>query len=87
MEHRTEFQDPSSLIELAKQACDITKSPDEMSINDIQTVVKWIGAQAPDTVWADGKPVFGKIGISLMLSVTLQEFPEFYEQNELSQFN
>lgn len=33
------------------------------------------------------KPRLGRIGIGLMLSVTLIEFPEFYMQYELSQFN
>ena len=41
-----------------------------------------------DTIFPGGeKPVYGRVGIGLMLTVTLLEFPEYYVKYELAQFN
>jgi hypothetical protein len=41
-----------------------------------------------DTIYIDGdKPILGHIGIGLMLSITLPEFPDYYMKYELAQFN
>lgn len=58
-----------------------------MTDDDIRKVMRWIGEGAPDTVWIDEKPVLGKLGIGMMLFLTLSEFSEFYVRYELSQFN
>jgi hypothetical protein len=66
----------------------INKSIEELADDDIRKVVRWIGMCAVDTMFIDGdKPILGRIGIGLMLSVTLLEFPEYYAKYELSQFN
>lgn len=83
----TDCMKTSDILDIAREACDIKTPKHEMTDDEIRTAMRWIGAQAPDTVWADGKPVFGRAGIGLMLSVTLAEFPEFYARYELSQFN
>lgn len=87
MEHRTGYTDPSTAIELAKRVCGISIPNDEMSDEEIRTVCKWVAQEAPDTVWADGKPVFGRMGVGVMLFLAITEFPEFYEEHGLSQFN
>ena len=54
----------------------------------IREVIRWVGICAVDTIFVGGyKPILGRIGIGLMLSVTLLEFPEYYMKYELSQFN
>jgi len=58
-----------------------------MTNDDIRKVMHWIGEGAPDTVWIDEKPVLGKLGIGMMLFLSLSEFPEFYIRYGLSQFN
>lgn len=87
MDRLTGYTDPSSTIELAKEACGITTSNCEMTDDEIRQAIKWVAIQAPDTVWADDKPVFGRVGTGLMLFLALTEFPWFYEKYELAQFN
>lgn len=87
MEQRTGHEDTGVTVETAKAACHIDKPNSEMTDDEIATVCKWIGQFAPDTMWADGKPVFGRIGIETMVFITLTEFPEFYERWGLSQWN
>lgn len=84
---RAGYQDPSSVIELAKDACGIKKPNSEMTDDEVRTTVKWVAEKAPDTVWADDKPIFGRMGVDIMLFITLTEFPWFYEKYGLSQFN
>jgi len=58
-----------------------------ISDQDIRQIMLWIGYNAVDTMYPDDVPKLGRIGIGLMLSVTLLEFPEYYVKYELSQFN
>jgi hypothetical protein len=61
---------------------------DELSDVEIRKVMSWIGISAGDTMFIEGKkPVFGRIGIGLMLTVTLLQFPEYYVEYGLAQFN
>ena len=54
----------------------------------IREVIRWVGICAVDTIFVGGdKPILGRIGIGLMLTVTLLEFPEYYMKYELAQFN
>ena len=40
-----------------------------------------------DMVWIEGKRVMGRIGLGVMLSLSLYVFPEFYTEHELWQRN
>ncbi len=54
----------------------------------IREVIRWIGICSVDTIFTgENKPIIGRIGIGLMLTVTLLEFPEYYVKYELAQFN
>jgi hypothetical protein len=77
----------SDIIEQAKKACGIAKPNSEMTDDEIRAVVRSVAQDAPDTTWKVGKPIFGLVGIGLMLFLGLSEFPEFYMRYELSQFN
>ena len=58
--------------------------PDEL----IREVIRWVGICSVDTIFTgENKPILGRIGIGLMLTVTLLEFPEYYMKYELAQFN
>lgn len=77
----------SDIVDAAREACAIKTPKHKMTDDEIRTAMRWIGARAPDTIWVDGKPAFGRIGIGLMLSITLAEFPEYYARYGLGQFN
>jgi hypothetical protein len=66
----------------------IVKLQDALTDFDIRRIIRWVGLCSIDTIFIDGdKPILGRIGIGLMLSVTLMEFSEFYSRYGLSQFN
>ena len=75
------------LITLAKEACSITKPNSEMTDDEIRTIVHWILECLPDTSWENDKMVPGRDGIDLMLLVTMSEFPKFYQEHGLGQYN
>jgi len=79
--------DTGELITSAKEACSIAKPNNEMTDDEIRTIVHWIFEHLPDTTWVDGKMVPGRTGINLMLFVTMSEFPEFYQRHGLEQYN
>jgi len=75
------------LIELAMYDNNITKSRTELNDNDIREIMCWVGMCAVDTMLLEDKPLIGRIGIGLMVTVTLLEFPGYYIKHGLSQFN
>lgn len=88
MEDLDKYMETSQLINWAKANLDIIKLNSDMTDEDIRKVIRWIGMCSVDTVFVDGdKPILRRIGIGMMLSVTLLEFPEFYSRYELAQFN
>ena len=88
MESLNEYMETNRLIDWAKVNLNIIGLNSEMIDEDIRRVMQWIGMYAVDTVFVDGdKPILRRIGIGMMLSVTLLAFPEFYSRYELAQFN
>jgi len=83
----TSCSNTGELVALAKEVCSITKPNSEMNDDEIRTIVYWIFECLPDTSWVDGKMVPGRAGINLMLFVTLSEFPKFYQEHGLGQYN
>jgi len=67
------------LVDWAKANLNIIKLDEDLTEEDIRAIMRWIGMCSVDTIFIDGdKPILGRIGIGLMLSVTLLEFPEYY---------
>ena len=88
MEDLDKYMETGQLIDWAKANLDIIKLNSDMTDEDIRRVIRWIGICAVDTVFVDGdKPILRRIGIGMMLSVTLLAFPEFYSRYQLAQFN
>lgn len=88
MVNLSEYMCTSQIVDWGKANLDIIKLNSDMTDEDIRKVIRWIGMCAVDTVFVDGdKPILRRIGIGMMLSVTLLEFPEFYSRYELAQFN
>ena len=79
---------PWQLVEWGLANLKNMKPRETLTDKDIREVIRWIGMCTVDTIFIDGdKPVIGRIGIGLMLTVTLLEFPEYYMKYELAQFN
>ena len=55
--------------------------------DEIKNIVRTIGVCAVDTLYLDDTPLIRRMGISLMLTVTLMVFPDYYVRYELAQFN
>ena len=88
MESLDKYMETSQITDWAKANLDIIELNCDMTDDDIRKIICWIGLCAVDTVFVNGdKPILRRIGIGMMLSVTLLEFPEFYSRYELAQFN
>lgn len=83
----TQYLKASEIIVTAKKANSITKPNSKMTNAEIRKVVQWAAQGTPGTYWNDDKLVFGRVGIDLLLFLTIAEFPKFYVRYELSQFN
>jgi len=76
------------LVNWAMVKNNIHKRIEELTTYDIRRIMRWVGLCSVDTIFIGAKkPHIGRIGIGLMLTVTLLEFPEYYMKYELSQFN
>ncbi len=76
------------LIDWAMEKVGIFKLKEELNDHDVAEIMQWIGICACDTlILMDDFPIIRRIGLGLMLTVTLLEFPDFYTRHELSQFN
>ena len=82
-----EFVEAETLVTWALWNLDMLGQENNLKDDEIRLIIRTIGSQAIDTVFPDDQPVFRRIGISLMLSVTLMAFPDYYVRYELSQFN
>jgi len=66
----------------------IHKPKEALTEDEIREVIRWVGICSVDTIFIGGDtPIIRRIGIGLMLTVTLLEFPEYYMKYELAQFN
>jgi len=83
------FTEPGLIVAWAKHNLGIDTPNGEMSDDEIRRVIKWICLDASiDTGKVDGKYyVYRKVSVSLMLSIVLLVFPEFYERYQLAQWN
>ena len=87
-EEPTGWVSPRGLIEQAMDDLSIDKPKGALADADIKKIMRYIGMCAADTDLSDpDNPKIGHIGIGLMLTVTLLEFPEYYVKYELAQFN
>ncbi len=76
------------LVGWAQANLKIIKPKETLTNTEIREIMRWIGMCSVDTIFTGGeKPIMGRIGIGLMLTTTLLEFPEYYVKYELSQFN
>ena len=87
-ENLEEYMTADQLFDWAKASMKIVKLNADMTEDDFQRAMKWIGMCSVDTIYINGgKPKLGRIGIGLMLFVTLMEFPNLYAEYRLAQWN
>jgi len=77
----------SVFVNAAKKACCIQGENKDLTDKQIGKLCRFIASFAPDTNYINGKFDYGEIGISVMLSIALYEFPWFYQKYELWQRN
>lgn len=78
----------SGVVALTKDSLSINTRNEDLTDEQIARICRSIAeAYAPDTTYEYGKPKFGEIGISIMLSVSLYVFPWHYQKYELWQRN
>jgi len=83
-----EYMTAGELVDWAQANLKIMKPKEALANAEIREIMRWIGMCSVDTIFIGGeKPILGRIGIGLMLTVTLLEFPDYYVKYELSQFN
>jgi len=83
-----EYMTAGELVDWAQANLKIMKPKEALTNAEIREIMRWIGMCSLDTIFIGGeKPILGRIGIGLMLTVTLLEFPDYYVKYELSQFN
>lgn len=75
------------IIEEVKFRLGIERPNSELDNEEIGLIMRFLASGAQDTVWADEGPIFRRIGIGMMLSLTLYVFPGHYIKYELSQVN
>ena len=83
----TDYVSAGELIDWAMAQFNMTKPRDQLSDDEIRKIIRWLGTCAVDAILVEGNPIPGRIGIGLMLTVTLLEFPDYYMKYELAQFN
>ena len=85
--HQLLYQTPSEIVERLKQLEDITTPNADMSDSEIKAVMRLLAVRLPGTISLDEELSTSRIGIELMLSLTLMVFPEYYERYGLAQFD
>jgi len=72
MEDLGKYMETSQLVDWVKANLDIIKLNSDMTKDDIRIAVRWIGECSYDTIYIDSdKARLGRVGIGLMLTVTL----------------
>jgi len=87
VERRATYLSTSLITRIAKDACNIPGRNEDLTDDEVGEVCRYFAECAPDTAFIEGKPKFGEVGIALMLSIALYEFPWFYQKYELWQRN
>ncbi len=76
------------LVREAKKCNGVSTPNDQMTDQEIRTVVRWIGTTFSEPMCGElGDVLLNRPAVEMMLFVTICEFPEFYCRYALSQYN
>jgi len=88
IEDLSDYMLAGMLVDMAMYDLGIDTPKEELVDADIKKIMHYIGVWATNVETpALDNPRISLFGVGLMLSVTLLEFPEYYERFELAQFN
>jgi hypothetical protein len=81
------YQTPSEIVDRLKQLAGIDTPNADMTDIEVKAVMRVVAVSIPGTIPLDEHLSISRIGIELMLSLTLMVFPNYYERYGLAQFN
>jgi len=88
MDYLSDWITPEMLVDLAMYDLGMGVSIEGLNDDDIKKIIRYLGIWATNVETpALENPRISLFGLSMMLSVCLLVFPDFYEKNQLSQFN
>ena len=88
MDYLSDWMTPEMLVDMAMYDLGMGTSTEGLTDAEIVTIVKYIGTWATNVETpALEDPKISLFGLGIMLSICLLIFPDFYEKNQLSQFN
>jgi len=70
-----------------KQSAGIDAANDDMSDAEIKATIRVVAVSIPGRIPLDEHLSTSRVGIELMLSLTLMVFPDYYERCGLAQFD
>ena len=81
------YQTPSKIVDRLKQLTEIDTPNADMSDGQIKTLMRVVAVSISGHIALDEHLSTSRVGIELMLSLTLMVFPKYYERYGLAQFN
>jgi hypothetical protein len=81
------YQMPNEIVERLKVLANIDTPNADMTDAEIKAVMRVVAVNISGKIPLDEHLATSRIGIELMLSLTLMVFPDYYEQYGLTQFN
>ena len=81
------YQTPNEVVERLKQLAGINTPNADMTDAEIKATIRVVAVSILGTIPLDEHISTSRVGIELMLSLTLLVFPEYYERYGLAQFD
>lgn len=80
-------QAPSEIVERLKALAGIDTPNTDMTDAEIKAAMRVVAVSIPGGIPLDENLSTSRVGIELMLSLTLLVFPKYYEKHSLAQFD
>ena len=81
------YQTPSEIVERLKQLAGIDTPNNDMSDSEIKATIRVVALSILGSIPLDEHLSTSRVGIDLMLSLTLLVFPDYYQRYGLAQFD
>ena len=80
-------QTPNEIVERLKQLAGIDTLNADMTDTEVKATMRVVAVSIPGSIVLDEHLSTSRVGIELMLSLTLMVFPDYYERYGLAQFD
>ena len=81
------YQTPNEIVDRLKQLAGIDTPNADMTDAEVKATMRVVAINIPGKIPLDEHLSTSRIGVELMLSLTLLVFPEYYERYGLAQFD